>query len=595
MPPLRRLAAALASWGLLFAASPGVLARDGLAPLALVALVPWALAARTPGARAFPVEWLAAAVGFSALTWWSTFVWWGTLLAVAIVPAAYVAGAGAALRALARRGVPLALAVPAAWVALEALRSAVEPPFGFGWLRLGHSLHAWPPVAGAARVFGVGGLSWAVAAVSGGIADAVLAFRGAGETAAGGRTNGGGQAGARHVALVGGPGRTPWPVVAALALGPLALSAVLGLATSAPETVPGPRVMLVQPAFEQRRKMERASAGELFSESLALTARGLADARAAGEPAPDLVAWGETMFPYGLAAAGLRAAWERGARPVPWARDALEERHLGWMEQVEREWVGGALFGRGSGYGAVLPAGASFLTGVELYTEGEGGAVRRRNGVLLWDARGERAGAGGKRHLVPGAETLSGLQRFGWVRDLAQQVAGYVPDLEAWPEIAVLALEGRDGARWSFGVSVCFDNAYLDPYTEPLRRGPLDFHLVCSNEAWYRDSFEYDQMVAFSRIAAIASGRSIVRATNAGISTVIAPDGREVARLADAAGRDRMISGTLRATVPVPAPAERGRRTPFVASERAWTLLWLALPGGIALARRRGYRRTGSG
>lgn len=594
MRPLRRLAAALASWGLLFAASPGVLTRDGVAALALVALVPWALAARRPGPRAFAVEWLAAAVGFSALTWWSTFVWWGTLLAVAIVPAAYVAAAGAVLRRLARPGVPLALAVPAAWVALEALRSLVEPPFGFGWLRLGHHLHAFEPLSGAARVFGVGGLSWAVAAASGGVADLVLRFRAPRETAPGAAANGGGQAGARHVALVGGPGGTPWPVVAALAMGPLALSAALGLATSAPQTVPGPRVLLVQPSFEQRRKMERASASELFAESLAITGQGLAQARAAGEPAPDLVAWGETMFPYGLPGEGLRAAWERGARPVAWARDALEDRHLGWMEQVEREWVGGALFGHGQGAGAVLPEGASFLSGVELYVEGAQGAIRRRNGVVLWDARGERAGAGGKVHLVPGAETLVGLERFGWVRDLAAEVAGYVPDLEAWPEVAVLPLAGRDGRRWSFGVTVCFDNAYLDPYTAPLRRGPLDFHLVCSNEAWYEESFEYDQMIAFSRIAAIASGRSIVRATNAGISAVIAPDGREVARLA-VGGRDRMVSGTLRATVPVPAPEERGRRTPFVAGEHVWTGAWLVMPALVALAGRRGYRRAAPG
>src|SRR6185436_15115681 len=101
---------------------------------------------------------LAAGIGISALCIWSTYVLWITLLAVAIVPAFYMAVAGIVLRILARR-FPLALAAPAAWVALETLRFLIEPPFGFGWMHLGTHLHATRWIAGSARVFGVGGLS----------------------------------------------------------------------------------------------------------------------------------------------------------------------------------------------------------------------------------------------------------------------------------------------------------------------------------------------------------------------------------------------------------------------------------------------------
>jgi apolipoprotein N-acyltransferase len=195
---------------------------------------------------------------------------------------------------------------------------------------------------------------------------------------------------------------------------------------------------------------------------------------------------------------------------------------------------------------------------------------------VLWNSEGERAGVGGKVHLVPGAEELCGLERFGWVRALADSIAGYVPDIVGFERAEVLTLETRDGRRFRFGVSVCFDNAYDDPYTGPLREGDLDFHLVASNEAWYRESFEYDQMVAFSRLAAIATGRAMVRATNAGITMVLAPDGREVDRLRSA-GKDRMVAGALPAVVPVPRADDRTSPV-YVRTEGYWLGAWLALP-----------------
>jgi apolipoprotein N-acyltransferase len=124
---------------------------------------------------------------------------------------------------------------------------------------------------------------------------------------------------------------------------------------------------------------------------------------------------------------------------------------------------------------------------------------------------------------------------------------------------------------------VCFDNVYDDPYTTPVREGRLDFHLVCSNEAWYERSYEYDQMVAFSRLIAIETGRTVVRATNAGISVVLDPAGREVARLEGPGGEDRMVAGTLAVVVPVPDDPG-AEATPFVRFERVLIGAWLGLP-----------------
>ncbi len=556
---MRRFLAALAAFGLLFLASPGILSRSGSAAIACAGLAVWALVTSRPHRgstwRALWIDWAASGLGLALLCIWSGYVWIGTLVFIAIVPGFYAAFGGVVLRALAPR-FPLALAAPAAWVACETLRFVVEPPFGFGWMRLGTYLHDVSFLAGGARVVGVGGLGFVIAAVGGGVADVVRARR------------------LSKSALLG--------------LVPLAIVAICGLATRAPETVDGPRVLLVQPAFEQRRKMEAPRAQDLFFDTCRETTRALARAARAGEPPVDLVAWGETVFPLDLAEPGLLEKYERGARSVPWAKYPIGPAEIEGMGKAESVWVQGVLFGKNGSrvVESILPPGTSFLTGAEHYGERDG-EIRRTNAIVLWNADGERAGLGGKVHLVPGAEHLCGLERFEWARTAAHEIAGYIPDLVGFDATQVLTLSGRDGRSWRFGVTVCFDNAFDGPYTAPLRSGPLDFHLVCSNEAWYERSFEYDQMVAFSRLLAIATGRSFVRATNAGITIVIGPDGREVARLA-VDGEDRMVAGALAATVPVPSARESAPVPMYVRVEWAVLAFWIALPLALlAWGRRR--------
>jgi apolipoprotein N-acyltransferase len=539
LAPRARFAWVVGAWGMLWLASPGVLFDDGSALLALVALVLWGLGASRPGKKAFLVEWLAAAIGISAICWWSTLVVWITLLGVAIVPAFYMACAGALLRRLVQR-VPLALAVPLAWVALETLRSWVEPPLGFGWLRLGHYLSAVPWIAGSARVWGVLGLSFALAGAAGALADWIAArFR---MTRGATPPNGGGQAARAWIAR-------------ALATGPLALAPVLSLATSPPPMETGPRLLLVQPAFEQHRKMNPPSPEDLWVEMIGLTRKGLA-----GAGRVDLVCWGETLFPWYLEGG---TPWGL-ARPPPWVGPISQAD----LQRTETEAIQRGLFERG-----VLPKGCSFLSGAELYHV-HGGEVRRVNAAVLWGPDGKRIGWGSKLHLVPGGETMAGLERWAWVRSAAHELAGYVPDLVAAEETRVLELPVQGSRPVRLGLSICFDNTFDDPYTEPLRRGPLDAHIVLSNEAWYEKTCEYDHMLAFSRLAAIESGRAMARVTNSGISALFGPDGTELARLR-VGGRDRMVGGALLVDLPVPTPGHAGDRTPYVRLEPY--LRWLAV------------------
>ncbi len=535
-----RLAWVCSAWALLWLASPGVLFDDGSALLALAAIVFWGLGASRPGKKAFLVDWLAAAIGLSAICWWSTLVVWVALIGVALVPAFYMACAGALLRRLAR-SVPLALAVPSAWVALETLRCWVEPPLGFGWLRLGHYLSAIPWLAGSARVWGVVGLSVLVAGAAGALADWIRARFGM--TAAPERPTAGGQAARAWIAR-------------ALATGPLALAPVLSLATSPPPTEPGPRLLLVQPAFEQHRKMER---DDTYTPMLEMTRKGLEGVRRV-----DLVCWGETLWPWPLDG-GSRAGV---LHPPPWLDFPVSRDDVSRMDRTEEREIKSTIFGKG-----LLPPGCSFLAGAEVFVAYRG-EVRRANAAVLWGPDGKRIGWGAKLHLVPGGETMAGLERWSWVRDAAHELAGYVPDLVPGEETSVLELPVKEFRPVRLGLSVCFDNTYDDPYTGPLRKGPLDAHLVLSNEAWYGESCEYEHMLAFSRLAAIESGRALARVTNSGISALFGPDGTELARLR-VGGKDRMVGGSLLVDLPVPTLGHAADRTPFVLLE-PW-LRWLAV------------------
>jgi apolipoprotein N-acyltransferase len=559
------------AFALLYAASPGIVTQDALWPLAVLGVACWARYASAAGRLALPIEFVAGGLGGCGFMSWAAYVYEGSLVFIGVGFGLYFVAQGWALRRLAAR-FPLALAAPLAWLLFETLRAVLEPPFGIQWMRLGTHLHASEPIRGAARVFGFGGLSWVLAALGGLIADAW----------------------GRRRPLPGAPKRADWVPSALFGIAPAALAVLAALLVPPPETVDGPRVMLVQPAVEQARKMSGESSDELQREQLELTRRSFAEAERAGEPVPDLVAWGESMYRYFAVGPEVEQAVADGARFAPWRGEGWPLDFARTIESNERFWVDEHMFGAGRARGrGAAPAGTTFVSGVE-YIAAIDGALRIKNSVVLWPGPGQpRRGPASKIHLVPGAETMLGLEKLAWVRDAIYSVAGYVPDLaSAEGDDQVLAFEARDGRNYRFGASVCFDNAFDDVFLEPVRNADVDFHAVFSNEAWFEQSQEADQMMAFSHLAAIASGRSVVRVTQSGISAVIGPDGREVARL-EVDGESKMVEGTLRATIPVPAGAVRSpfeaaadapRRppTPFVRFELLWTALWLAA-GVLAL------------
>lgn len=553
--PLRRFVEILLAWLVMLAASPGVITGDGSMLLAVVGVAWWgAIAARPLGPRrrrARLAEWAACGIGGASLMWWVWYVVPGGLLYIGAGWGLYFLVGGALLRA--RRGLPLGVAVGLAWLGCETLRTVLAPPLGLGWLQLGHYAHHHLWLSGSARVWGLEGLTLVLAALGGLLAELQVSRRLSRPT----------------LAFAGGA---------------VALGIVFALVSHPPETREGPRVLLVQPGFPQEVK-QWDDANENYAALLNLTRSALESRRAAGEPAPDLVSWSETMLYAPLFGNGVKAALARGLHTPPWD-EPLTPELVDQFDAFEREQrVQGPLFGIGGGAG-ILPPGTSFAVGAEIYVV-HGDEIRRENALVLYDAEGRRSMPAAKQYLVPGAETMMGLERFEVVRDVVQSLAGYVPDFVPGEKTTVLELATRDGRRFHVGATVCFDNAFLSVYTRATAAGPLDFHLIGSNEAWYRQSCEMDQMVAFSRIAALATGRSVVRATNSGISLVLGPDGRELGRVRKG-DRDRSIAGSLSAVVPVPADPDAG--APFYARFRGplRVLIGIVVAAVWLLPRRKG-------
>ncbi len=513
-----------------------ILAQEpwGWSPLAGVALLPLASLALQDGPprRRLLPAYAGGLVFFLGGCWWLAITSPVNLALMALVEALAFPLFVLALRVMrARPSVPLWLALALAWVAVEFTRGRV--PFnGFPWLLLGYACQRPLELAQAADLGGVTLLSLSAALVNGLLLEA---WR-----------------------------RRARPRAALRWLGAAVLVPVLLLAYGLPRRAqvaaaerPGPRVALVQANVPQGLKQTLKSPDELAAYQMRATEPALA--RAAAEPF-DLLCWAETMFPALLDAEESETARRRDEERVaePFVRPYLR------------------------------PHGASFLTGATTVREGRDGA-RQCNSALLFDAQGHRAGTYHKTVLVPGGEFIP----LRWLlKDLVDPVVqritgGFLPVLAAGDGPQVFTLRARDGREFRLAATICYENCYAG-YVARTAAARVDFIINLSNEAWFGESSEFDQMEAAARLRAIETRRALVRVTNSGISAVYDATGRRRAVLLGPGGRDRAVEGVLVAGVPVFGSfslfAESGEALGFLATATAFVLF-------LAGARRRAAAR----
>jgi apolipoprotein N-acyltransferase len=587
LAPLPRLALLVLSTVILLLSGPGIGPFGPFAPLLGVAgLALWALAAGRTGPRRKLIEWFAGAIYGASLMSWVAYITPPSVAWIGIGWGLYYILAGALLRRLRHHcGLPLAAAL--SYTAVESLRALLPTPFGLSWIRMGHFAAEFEPLLGAAALFGVGGIGFLLAALGGLVAQAIQARCGLVPSRAGGLPR---------------MRDTLWVLGLLLFSVGFSMTSGFGLSLDPEEDFEsGPRLLLVQPGIPQERKTELNNGGnglwDLVNLQTALTLNGVARETAAGTPV-DLVCWGESMLPGLYIHPGLQRAhqWGTGGPDgLEWPKWDLPdeggtrfiEQWTAWEEKTLGGLRAGAFFGTVAPESVALLAGldvtaareqlgqAAFVAGAILYTE-QAGRVGRTNAAILWDKDGQHSGSGWKRHLVPGAETLGGLENWAWARDAAHLLMPYTPDFRGAEETGILNFTAKS-RTWKVGVGICFDNGYEDVFLDGAVEGEADFNLVLSNEAWYRESQEFDQMIAMSSLWAVSSGRAIARATNSGISAVIGPGGREIGRL-QVAGIDRAVTGSVAFSVPVPQKSSGAPQTIYSRTYRIWNAFWLLAP-----------------
>ena len=151
----------------------------------------------------------------------------------------------------------------------------------------------------------------------------------------------------------------------------------------------------------------------------------------------------------------------------------------------------------------------------------EGGRLHTANAAFLVGADGTIRDAYEKNLLIPLAEYVP----------LASHVAAlgrlfpHVQDFGASTEMPALRL-----GPWRIATPICYEVARHDFVRRMVRATHPHLLVTIANDAWFGDSQEPWIHLALARLRAVEHRRFLVRATNSGVSAIVDPTGRIVAR-----------------------------------------------------------------
>jgi apolipoprotein N-acyltransferase len=177
--------------------------------------------------------------------------------------------------------------------------------------------------------------------------------------------------------------------------------------------------------------------------------------------------------------------------------------------------------------------------GVALEYDRAGRATGARNSVFAMGPDTQIHARYDKAHLVPYGEYLP-MRPILSAIGLSRLVPG---DLDFWPGPGPHSFEIP--GIGPVGFQICYEIIFSGQVVDAHRRPRFLFNP--SNDAWFGD-WGPPQHLAQARLRAIEEGMTIVRATPTGISGVIDPEGRLIARI----GLHR--AAVLDARLPAPAP-----------------------------------------
>ncbi len=185
-----------------------------------------------------------------------------------------------------------------------------------------------------------------------------------------------------------------------------------------------------------------------------------------------------------------------------------------------------------------LPEGARWMLGTPRRTAAADGSYDFWNGLVVLDKADQVEGTYDKFHLVPFGEYVP-LAKWLPIEKIA---SGFAHPFASGPGPRTLHLPGLPPVGPLICYEVIFPGAVADPADRPA------WLLNVTNDGWFGRSSGPMQHFAMARVRAVEEGIPLVRAANTGISGVVDPWGRVVAKL----GLEHI--GIIDTFLPRPAP-----------------------------------------
>jgi apolipoprotein N-acyltransferase len=214
--------------------------------------------------------------------------------------------------------------------------------------------------------------------------------------------------------------------------------------------------------------------------------------------------------------------------------------------------------------GAVQEAGRPLLFGTD---EIERGAPAKYfNSAFMLDSSGATAAVYRKIHLVPFGEYVPFQEALFFVKPLVEAVSAFSPGTQ----VTMMPARGH-----MLSTAICYEVTYPSLIRQGVLNG-AELLTTITNDAWYGESSAPFQHFEMAVMRAIEQGRYLVRAANTGISGIVDPYGRVVARTrlfetATVVGEARFLqSRTLYARM-----GDRAAHAAIVLTVMAWVAaLW---------------------
>ncbi|MEA3151297.1 MAG: apolipoprotein N-acyltransferase [Gammaproteobacteria bacterium] len=248
--------------------------------------------------------------------------------------------------------------------------------------------------------------------------------------------------------------------------------------------------------------------------------------------------------------------WSEGAYPVTLPREFSEDFPLDSLAMIRR--------------GFTVPV----VIGADTY-DPQGDYVY--NSALLLDHGGKAAGRYDKVRLLAFGEYVPGIEAFPALRKLLPPGTG---QFKAGAGPGVMSLHLPAGDTWRLGPVICYEDL-LPGFLQGVGRLHPDLLINLTSDSWFGARTEPWEHLALSVFATIELRVAMVRAVNSGISAMIDPNGRLLAKTyADDPYRNpRPADGIV-----VSVPKMAGGYTPFVAWGHWFPYLCMLLTLGIGVA-----------